>query len=93
MKNYRYVAIFAVDADGTQISFPDLPGCIATVKKDDDVYKKAQTVLALHLGSMEQDGEFLPAPSRIKLLAARKKIKDNEIFFVLFFSIAKMIFV
>ena len=80
MKNYRYVAVFAVQDDGTHISFPDLPGCVAVAKKNEDAYKQAHTVLALHLSSMEQDNEIFPAPSRVKLLAAREKLQDNEIF-------------
>lgn len=80
MKNYRYVAVLAVNDDKTQISFPDLPGCVASVKKDEDVYKQAQAVLALHLSGMEQEGEIMPAPSRVKLLATKEKLPENAIF-------------
>ncbi len=80
MKNYRYVALFAVEADGTRISFPDLAGCVAFAKKNEDAYKQAQTVLALHLSGMEQENEIIPAPSRVKLLAAHGKLQDNAIF-------------
>ena len=78
-KNYRYVALFSVDGNGTNISFPDLPGCVASAKKNEDVYKQAQTILALYLSGMEQDNEIIPAPSRVKLLAARERLRENEI--------------
>lgn len=64
---YSFVALFNYDDDGISIDFPDLPGCCPCADKDDTdmALKNAKEALGLHLWGMEQDGEQIPAPSKI----------------------------
>jgi predicted RNase H-like HicB family nuclease len=41
---------------------PDVPGCISTGKTRADTERNIQEALALHLKSMLQDGDPIPAP-------------------------------
>jgi len=66
MKNeYSFVAIFDYADDGINISFPDLPGCFSSARKNDneEALKNAKEALGLHLFGMENDGEQIPTPS------------------------------
>lgn len=64
---YSFVARFSYDDDGISIDFPDLPGCCPCADKDDTdmALKNAKEALGLHIWGMEQDGEEIPAPSKI----------------------------
>ena len=59
MKKDRYIfpAIFDYAEDGISIEFPDLPGCLPCAHSDEEALKNAQEAMALHLFSMEKDGE------------------------------------
>ena len=59
MKKNRYIfpAVFDYADDGISIEFPDLPGCFPCAHSDEEALKNAQEAMALHLFSMEKDGE------------------------------------
>jgi predicted RNase H-like HicB family nuclease len=48
------------------VSFPDFPGCITAGKNIDEAKDMAQEALTLHIHGMLEDGEQLPAPSRLE---------------------------
>jgi len=48
------------------VSFPDFPGCITAGKNIDEAKDMAQEALTLHIQGMLEDGEQLPAPSRLE---------------------------
>ncbi|NLY73987.1 MAG: type II toxin-antitoxin system HicB family antitoxin [Firmicutes bacterium] len=67
MKDYYvFPARLFVDTDGVSVDFPDLPGCITCGDTEEEALKNAKEALALHLYGMEQDGDPIPEPSKIK---------------------------
>ncbi|MCF8146569.1 MAG: type II toxin-antitoxin system HicB family antitoxin [Deltaproteobacteria bacterium] len=48
------------------VSFPDFPGCITAGKNIDEAKDMAQEALSLHIHGMLEDGDQLPAPSRLE---------------------------
>ena len=65
---YVYPAIFGYEDENKQVGvyFPDIPGCTAQGTGYADAVEQAQGALSLHLWSMEEDGDYIPAPSRIQ---------------------------
>lgn len=67
MKDYYvFPARIFVEADGVSVNFPDLPGCLTCGDTEEEALKNAKEALALHLYGMEQDGDPIPEPSKIK---------------------------
>jgi len=62
---YIYPAIFDYAEDGISISFPDLPGCFSCANSDEEAILMAKDALGLHLYSLEEDNEEIPAPTPI----------------------------
>ena len=63
----NYIAIVHKEAKSDfGISFPDFPGCITAGKNIDEAKDMAQEALTLHFQGMLEDGEQLPAPSRLE---------------------------
>nr|WP_315410310.1 type II toxin-antitoxin system HicB family antitoxin [uncultured Selenomonas sp.] len=77
---YRYTAIFTYEQDGIHVVFPDLPGCITFGKDENEAVRMAKEALALHLYGMEQDGDEIPQPSPMRVLAEQEELQSNEIF-------------
>ena len=50
------------------VSFPDFPGCITAGKTLDEAHRLAAEALGLHIASMVEDGEAVPAPSTLDAL-------------------------
>jgi predicted RNase H-like HicB family nuclease len=48
------------------VSFPDFPGCITAGKNIDEAKDMAEETLSLHIHGMLEDGDQLPAPSRLE---------------------------
>ena len=65
---YVYPAIFGYEDENNQVGvyFPDIPGCTAQGTGYADAVEQAQGALSLHLWSMEEDGDYIPAPSRVQ---------------------------
>lgn len=67
-KYYTYPAFFYFDEDGISIEFPDLPGCLPCAQTQEEAFRNAQEAMALHLYSMEQDGDPIPVPTPVNQL-------------------------
>ncbi len=65
MRSVTYLAVFEPSADGYGVYFPDLPGCIGFGGTFEEAQRSAADALGLHLYGMEQDGEPIPAPSKV----------------------------
>ncbi len=74
MKKDRYIfpAIFDYADDGISIEFPDLPGCLPCAHSDEEAVSNAKEAMALHLYSMEQDGDQIPEPTPVTKLQPRR---------------------
>ena len=77
---YRYAAIFSYEEDGVHVGFPDLPGCITFGADEDEAVRMAREALALHIYGMEQDGDEIPQPSSLRMLAEQEDLQENEVF-------------
>lgn len=77
---YRYAAIFSYEKDGVHVVFPDLPGCITFGADEDEAVRMAREALALHIYGMEQDGDEIPQPSSLRMLAEQEDLQENEVF-------------
>lgn len=69
---YIYPAVFTQYDSGIGIYFPDLDGCISQGDDYLDAFKNAREGLSLHLYGMIEDGEELPAPSRLESIKLSK---------------------
>lgn len=67
----NYIAIVHKEAKTDfGVSFPDFPGCITAGQTVDEAKDLAQEALALHINGMIEDGEQLPAPSKLEDIMA-----------------------
>lgn len=55
------------------VAFVDLPGCVSSGETLEDALRMGAKALAIHVGSMLEDGDALPAASSLKE-AARKTL-------------------
>ncbi|MFW5635861.1 MAG: type II toxin-antitoxin system HicB family antitoxin [Thermodesulfobacteriota bacterium] len=79
----HYIAIVHKDADSdVGVSFPDFPGCITAGRGIDEAKDMAQDALALHIQGMLEDGEPIPAPSRLEKIMADPDHADAAAFLV-----------
>ncbi len=62
-ETYVYPAILTSDEDGISVEFPDLPGCLTCGATAEEAIVMARDALALHLWSMEDDGDQIPEPT------------------------------
>lgn len=63
----NYIAIVHKEAKTDfGVSFPDFPGCITAGQTVDEAKDLAQEALALHVKGMIEDGDELPAPSKLE---------------------------
>ena len=46
---------------------PDVPGCVATGKTIDEVTRRMETALEMHVELLLESGEQIPAPSTVAL--------------------------
>jgi predicted RNase H-like HicB family nuclease len=64
------------------VSFPDFPGCITAGQTVDQAKDMAQEALALHVKGMIEDGDQLPAPSRLEDIMADSDYADAAAYMV-----------
>lgn len=58
----HYPAVFAgVGSEQIDVAFPDFPGCVTVAPDLDNAHARAADALALHVQSMAEDGDALPA--------------------------------
>lgn len=65
---YVYPAVLGFDGDNTgryYVLWPDLPGCTTTGDTQEKAMANAVEAMSLHLYSMEEDCDEIPAPSSI----------------------------
>lgn len=59
-----YVVIIEKATDGSYSAYlPDLPGCVACGDTREEAQQLIEEAVALHLESMREHGEPIPAPS------------------------------
>ncbi|VBB46531.1 conserved hypothetical protein [uncultured Desulfatiglans sp.] len=79
----NYIAIVHKDPKSDfGISFPDFPGCITAGKDIDEAKDMAQEALTLHIQGMIEDGEKLPAPSKLEEIMADPDFADAMAYLV-----------
>ena len=59
----KYTVIFERTETGYSAYIPDLPGCGATGRTEDEVRTNIQTAVETHLRSMREDGDPIPEPT------------------------------
>ena len=63
----NYIAVVHKDPKSDfGVSFPDFPGCITAGSSIDEAKDMANDVLSLHIKGILEDGENLPAPSKLE---------------------------
>ena len=79
----NYLAIVHKEAKSDfGVSFPDFPGCITAGKNIDEAKDMAQDALTLHVQGMLEDGERLPAPSKLEDIMADPVYADAVAYLV-----------
>ena len=79
----NYIAIVHKDPKSDfGVSFPDFPGCITAGRNIDDARDMAQEALTLHIQGMIEDGEQLPAPSKLEEIMADPDFADAAAYLV-----------
>jgi predicted RNase H-like HicB family nuclease len=63
MDELTYLAVFKPSKDGYAVSFPDLPGCIASGKFDEEAKENAEVELELYIFELLENSEEIPKPS------------------------------
>ena len=61
----RYAAIIERYDHGFGAYVPDLPGCGATGKTEDEVRERLHAAVEAHLRSLRRDGEPIPPPTSV----------------------------
>ena len=64
------------------VSFPDLPGCITAGQTVDEAKDLAQEALSLHVKGMIEDGDEMPAPSKLEDIMADADYADAVAYLV-----------
>ncbi len=59
----RYAVVIERANGNLSAYVPDLPGCVATGRTDDEVRANIAEAISLHLESLRQHGESVPPPS------------------------------
>jgi predicted RNase H-like HicB family nuclease len=79
----NYIAIVHKEAKSDfGVSFPDFPGCITAGQNIDEAKDMAQDALNLHIQGMLEDGEPLPAPSKLEDIMADPDYADGVAYLV-----------
>ncbi len=62
-----YIAVVHKDPNSDfGVSFPDFPGCITAGTTIDEAKDMAHDAISLHIKGMLEDGENIPAPSKLE---------------------------
>ena len=77
-----YVALIHKDKSSDfGVSFPDFPGCIAVGATLQEALEGAKEALEFHMEGMVEDGEFIPEPTSLDVVAkSRAKIAGDDKF-------------
>ncbi len=69
---YIYPALFTYADDGISVEFPTLDGAFTCGATEEEAIYMAKDCLELHLYGMEEDGELIPEPPKIKDIKLNK---------------------
>lgn len=58
----KYLIVIEPTGTGFSAYVPDLPGCIATGKTQQEVERNMHEAIEFHLDGMREDGETIPLP-------------------------------
>jgi predicted RNase H-like HicB family nuclease len=59
----KYAIVIEKSDTGFGAYVPDLPGCVAAADTEDEVRKLIQEAVELHVESLRESGQVIPAPS------------------------------
>ena len=78
-----YIALLRKDKNSDYgVEFPDLPGCISAGSTLEEARQMAEEALAAHVAFLREDGDEVPAPSALDVIARQPKIKGAVPFMV-----------
>ncbi len=78
----KYLIAVEKSQTGYSAYSPDIPGCIATGKTVDKTVANMKSALVVHLRSMVDDGEELPAPRGIAAYLDAVSSSEGEEYFL-----------
>jgi predicted RNase H-like HicB family nuclease/uncharacterized protein (DUF1778 family) len=64
------------------VEFPDLPGCVTAGSSLEEARAMAEEALAAHIAFLREDGDAVPAPSPLDVIAKRAEMKGAVPFMV-----------
>lgn len=59
----QYAIVIEKSSTGFGAYVPDLPGCVAVAESEPEVRDLIRQAIELHLESLREDGEAVPAPA------------------------------
>ncbi len=71
----KYAVVIERTPNNYAAYVPDLPGCISVGDTEAEVLANIREAIELHLDSMREDGDPIPAPTTV---AAMVEITDQE---------------
>jgi len=73
----NYIAVVHKDLKSDfGVSFPDFPGCVTAGRSIDEAKDMAHDALSLHIKGMLEEGETIPAPSKLEDIMADPDYSD-----------------
>jgi predicted RNase H-like HicB family nuclease len=70
---HQYFAVICQDLDmDFSVTFPDLPGCVASAATLEEARTLAGEALAIRLADMQRDGDLIPEPSSLETIVDRE---------------------
>jgi predicted RNase H-like HicB family nuclease len=73
----EYIALIHKDADSAYgASFPDFPGAVTAASTLEELRTEAEEVLGLHLEGMVEDGDPIPEPTSLDVIAGYPDYRD-----------------
>ncbi len=61
----KYMVVVEKSPSGYGAYVPDLPGCVAAGKTQEEVLRLIKEAIELHIESLEENGEPVPQPSSV----------------------------
>jgi predicted RNase H-like HicB family nuclease len=58
----KYAVVYEKTDNNYAAYVPDLPGCIATAKTQEDVERLIREAIAFHIEGLREQGEAIPPP-------------------------------
>ncbi len=86
----NYIAVVHKDPKSDfGVSFPDFPGCITAGSSIDEAKDMAHDALSLHIKGLLEDGDNIPAPSKLEDIMEDPNYSDAVAILVVAISEAK----